>query len=109
MDQGAAISQSLGTTTYTLDQAQIRTMPQGEDAPFQQVLLRMPAVVEDSFGQVHVRGEHANLMYEINGMILPEPLSGFGQALDSHIVDSVSLIEGRCRRSSAFAPRPSWT
>jgi outer membrane receptor protein involved in Fe transport len=51
-------------------------------------------VVEDSFGQEHVRGEHANLTYRVNGVILPEELSGFGQELDTHLIDSVTLIDG---------------
>src|SRR5438105_11534356 len=69
-------------------------MPQGDSAPFQQVLLRAPGVVEDSFGQEHVRGEHANLTYRVNGVLLPEPLNGFGQELDTRLIDSVTLIDG---------------
>ena len=34
---------------------------QGEDAPFNQTILRFPGVAQDSFGQLHLRGEHANL------------------------------------------------
>lgn len=95
LDQARAqIAPSLGATTYTVGPQQINVTPQGENAPFQQVLLRMPSVVMDSFGQEHVRGEHANLTYRVNGVILPEPLSGFGQELDTHLVDSVSLIDG---------------
>jgi outer membrane receptor protein involved in Fe transport len=88
------IAPSLGAVTYTIDQDQIQNIPEGSDAPFQQVLLRMPGVVADSFGQEHVRGEHANTTYRVNGIILPEPLNGFGQELDSHLVDSVTLIDG---------------
>ncbi|MDP9172355.1 MAG: TonB-dependent receptor [Planctomycetota bacterium] len=88
------ISPPLGATVYTIGPDQIQRVPQGENAPFQQVLLRAPGVVEDSFGQVHVRGEHANLTYRVNGVILPEPLNGFGQELDTRLIDSVSLIDG---------------
>jgi len=88
------IAPSLGATTYTVGPNQIQNIPGGEDAPFQQVLLRSPSVVMDSFGQEHVRGEHANLTYRVNGVILPEGLSGFGQELDTHLIDSVTLIDG---------------
>src|SRR5450432_1401919 len=54
----------------------------------------MPSVATDSFGQVHVRGEHANTTYRVNGVILPEPINGFGQELDTHLIDSVTLIDG---------------
>ena len=88
------IAPSLGAVSYTIGPPQIESVPEGEDAPFQQVLLRAPGVVEDSFGQEHVRGEHGNLTYRVNGVILPEPLNGFGQELDTHLVDSVTLIDG---------------
>ena len=89
-----SIAPSLGAVTYTIGPKQIESTPQGEDAPFQQVLLRAPGVVEDSFGQVHVRGEHANLTYRVNGVLLPEGLNGFGQELDTRLIQSVTLIDG---------------
>jgi outer membrane receptor protein involved in Fe transport len=88
------IAPSLGAVTYTVGPDQIQTTPGGENAPFQQVLLRAPGVVQDSFGQEHVRGEHANLTYRVNGVLLPEPLNGFGQELDTRLVRSVTLIDG---------------
>jgi hypothetical protein len=88
------IAPSLGAATYTIGPKQIESTPQGEDAPFQQVLLRAPGVVEDSYGQVHVRGEHANLTYRVNGVLLPEGLNGFGQELDTRLIQSVTLIDG---------------
>ncbi len=39
-------------------------------------------MAEDSFGQLHVRGEHANLQYRINEVLLPEGIDGFGAELD---------------------------
>ena len=88
------IAPSLGANTYTIGPGQINTTPQGQDAPFQQVLLRAPGVVEDSFGQEHVRGEHANLTYRVNGVLLPQPINEFGQELDTHLIQSVTLIDG---------------
>jgi outer membrane receptor protein involved in Fe transport len=88
------IAPSLGASTYSITPGQIQAIPSGENAPFQQILLRMPSVATDSFGQVHVRGEHANTTYRVNGVILPEPINGFGQELDTHMIDSVTLIDG---------------
>jgi hypothetical protein len=51
----------------------------------------MPAVAQDSFGQIHVRGDHANVQFRINGVELPEGLSVFGQALETRFARSVSL------------------
>jgi outer membrane receptor protein involved in Fe transport len=88
------IAPSLGAVTYSISQSQIESTPEGEDASFQQVLLRAPGVVEDSFGQEHVRGEHGNLTYRINGVLLPEGLNGFGQELDTRLIKTVTLIDG---------------
>ncbi|XAO70788.1 MAG: hypothetical protein AAYR33_06980 [Acetobacteraceae bacterium] len=34
----------------------------------------MPGVVQDGNGQIHVRGDHNNLTYRVNGILLPESL-----------------------------------
>jgi hypothetical protein len=38
------IEPSLGATSFIIDQQQLLNLPQGEDAPFNQVLLRAPGV-----------------------------------------------------------------
>ncbi len=90
------IQPSLGATSFIMDQQQILNLPQGADAPFNQVLLRAPGVAEDSAanGDLHVRGEHANLQYRINDVLLPEGISGFGLELDPRFVQSMQLITG---------------
>jgi outer membrane receptor protein involved in Fe transport len=88
------IAPALGASTYTIGPNQIADTPGGDNAPFDQVLLRAPGVVQDSFGQVHVRGEHNNLTYRVNGIELPEGLNGFGQELDTRLIQSVTLIDG---------------
>jgi outer membrane receptor protein involved in Fe transport len=85
---------SLGATSYSINEAQLDQLSEGENAPMNQVLLRAPGVAEDSFGGVHVRGEHANLQYRINGVIIPEGITVFGQELDARFVDSMSLTTG---------------
>ncbi len=88
------IAPYLGASQYTITSDQIATQSQGDDAPFNQTLLRAPGVAEDSFGQLHVRGEHANLQYRIDGVLIPEGITGFGQELDTRMLSSVSLITG---------------
>jgi outer membrane receptor protein involved in Fe transport len=69
-------------------------LPGGADTAFNQVLLQAPGVAQDSFGGIHVRGEHNNLQYRLNGVILPEGISVFGQSLSPRLADSVELITG---------------
>ena len=91
----AQISPSLGATVYTLDSEQIDSQSQGEFASFDQTFYRFPGVAQDELDKrLHVRGEEANLQYRIDGMLLPDGLSGFGQELSTKFLDSVSLITG---------------
>jgi outer membrane receptor protein involved in Fe transport len=87
---------SLGATSFIMDEQQILNLPQGADAPFNQVLLSAPGVAEDSAanGDLHVRGEHGNLQYRINDVLLPEGITGFGLELDPRFVSSMQLITG---------------
>src|SRR3989449_5820991 len=89
-----AIVPSLGATRYTIGPDRLDSQAQGENAPFNQTILRFPAVTQDSFGQLHVRGEHANLQYRIDDVLLPESIPGFGQELETRFADSVSLVTG---------------
>jgi len=58
------------------------------------VLLQAPGVVQEAQGDLHVRGDHRNLQYRINGVIIPEAISGFGQLFDARGMRSVELITG---------------
>ena len=84
----------LGATEYNVGRERLQTQSQGVNAPFNQIVLRMPGVVQDSFGQLHIRGEMGNLQYRINDVLLPEGLSGFGQNLETRFIRDVSLITG---------------
>ena len=77
----SSIQPSLGATAYDFTPRTIDTVPQGENAPLNQVLLRAPGVVQDSFGQIHVRGDHGNVQYRLDGVQLPEGLSLFSNIL----------------------------
>jgi hypothetical protein len=85
---------SLGATAFQIDKIQIDSQIPGANASFSGVLLQVPGVAQDSFGQVHLRGEHADLQYRINDVLLPEGLSGFGQELDSRFVQTMSILTG---------------
>ena len=52
---------SLGATSFQISITQLSAQPQGPDAAFNQVLLRVPGVAQDSGGQGPLRGERANL------------------------------------------------
>jgi outer membrane receptor protein involved in Fe transport len=89
-----ALSPDTGSSQYVIDHKAIAQLPLGASTPMNQVLLQAPGVVQDSYGGLHVRGDHANLQYRINGVIIPESISGFGQTLDTRTIQTVKLLDG---------------
>ena len=83
-----------GGSAYNFNADDIKNLPQGESTPLNQVLLQAPGVVNDSYGQLHIRGDHANTQYRINGVILPDGISGFGQVLDTRFAQKIDLLTG---------------
>ena len=90
----SGIQTQTGASTYTITAGDIEAAPGGDNSLLNQVVLQAPSVAQDSFGQFHVRGEHAALQYRLNGVILPEGISVFGQTLDPRLASSVQLITG---------------
>ena len=88
------IQTQTGASTYTINEAAIASEPGGDNQLLNQVIMQAPDVAQDSFGQFHVRGEHNGLQYRLNGIILPEGISVFGQSLDPRLISSLTLVTG---------------
>ena len=101
------IQPSLGASVYQFTRPAIENQPQGDNAPMNQVLLQAPGVAQDSFGQLHVRGDHANLQFRLNGVQLPEGINVFGQALETRLAHSIALITGALPASAPPASSTS--
>ena len=86
----------VGATSYEVNHQAIEALPQGNNAPLDKVLLQFPGVTQDSAasGELHVRNEHANIQYRINGIMLPDGVGAFGQILDTGIVGNLALLTG---------------
>ena len=85
--------------------------------PVEKVLLQAPGVSQDSAasGSLHVRNDHANLQFRINGVMLPDGVTGFGSILDTGLIGSIVArhrraaggvrpAHGRPRSTSRRAP-----
>jgi outer membrane receptor protein involved in Fe transport len=88
------LSPETGGSVYRFSQQAIQDLPQGSNTGLNDVLLQAPGVVQDSYGQLHVRGDHANLQYRINGVQLPEGITGFSQVLSPRFAQNISLLTG---------------
>jgi len=93
-----SIQPRIGASTYEFNRQAIESLPQGDNAPLSQILLQAPGVTQDSAqsGVLHVRNEHGNVQYRINGIALPDGVSLFGQSggLSPRFANSVELITG---------------
>ena len=90
------LSPRFGASSFDMNRAFIESLPQGSDGSINKALLQAPGVTQDSAasGEIHVRNEHANLQYRINGITLPDGISGFGHVLDSKFIGNLALITG---------------
>jgi hypothetical protein len=84
-----------GASVYHFSRPALSDLPQGDNTPLNQVLLQAPGVAQDSYGQVHVRGEHGDLQYRLNGIQLPQGISSeFGQVYSPRLAQTINLITG---------------
>jgi len=85
-----------GANVYALDRAAIEALPQGDQTPLEKVLLQTPGVSQDSAasGNLHVRNEHANVQYRVDGILLPDGVSGFSQLMETSFASSMTLVTG---------------
>ena len=88
------LSPDTGSNVFKFGEADIDKLPLGEATPLNQVVLQAPGVVQDSYGQLHVRGDHANVQYRIDGVVIPEAISGFGQSLETRFADNINVLTG---------------
>jgi len=86
-----------GASLYNMDREAIDTLPQGENTAIDKVLLQAPGVSYDSAvsnPDFHVRNEYANVQYRINGIQLPDGVSGLGPVLETGFIGNLNLLDG---------------
>ena len=93
-EERSRIDTQTGASTYTFSAADIQASPGGDNVQMNQVMLQVPDAAQDSFGQLHIRGDHNGLQFRLNGVILPDGISVFGQTLPPRMVAEFKLITG---------------
>ena len=91
-----SINSSLGASTYSLDREALDIQPGGADRALKGVLLQTPGVAQDADGDgdIHIRNEHGNVQYRLNGITIPDSFAGFGAPIDPRIAETVEVITG---------------
>ena len=93
-EERSRIDTQTGASTYTFSSEAIQAAPGGDNVQLNQVMLQVPDAAQDSFGQLHIRGDHNGLQFRLNGVILPDGISFFGQTLPPRMIASLQLITG---------------
>ena len=95
-DARDAIDSSLGASTYSLDRETLDIQPGGADRALKGVLLQAPGISQDSDGDgdIHIRNEHGNVQYRLDGITIPNSFAGFGAPVDPRIAETVQVITG---------------
>jgi outer membrane receptor for ferrienterochelin and colicins len=89
-----SIKPNLGASVYSLGEDAIHNLPGSDNQPIQDIILQMPGVSQDQFGQFHVRDEHNGIQYRLNGVIIPESIAVFGQMLSPRLIERMDLVTG---------------
>ena len=90
----STLSPETGSSVFRFDLADIRQLPLGDQTPVQRLMLQAPGVVQGDYGELHIRGEMTQPQYRLNGIIIPEGVSGFGEVFDTRIAERIRLITG---------------
>ena len=90
------IEPKAGASQTTLTQQDVENIPQGANIQISDLVLQLPGVAQDSTsqGDFHIRNEHGNVQYRVNGILLPDGVSGFAQFMETSFISQMSLITG---------------
>jgi outer membrane receptor for ferrienterochelin and colicins len=83
------------SSASTLEHRQIEELPRGDTQSVNEILSTQPGFVYDSLGNLFTRGNHANIQYQIDGVPLPDSVSGlFGGFLSPKLIDNMEVLTG---------------
>jgi len=82
-------------STSTVEHEEIKNLPRGDTVSVNEILATQPGFVYDAMGNLFARGNHANIQYQIDGVPLPDSVSGlFGGFLSPKFIDNMEVITG---------------
>jgi hypothetical protein len=90
------INNTASSSSTDIQHDTIDKLPGGNDVSLTRLLkTTSPGVVEGPFNQLFIRGNHANIQYQIDGVQLPDSTSGvFADAFSPRNIDHMELITG---------------
>lgn len=71
-----AIQYKASSETYQLSRKEIEALPKGNNNDVYEVLLTIPSVTYGALKQTHIRQDHANQQFRIDGIPIPDTVTG---------------------------------
>ncbi|MDZ4853552.1 MAG: TonB-dependent receptor [Nitrospirota bacterium] len=91
----APIQYKASSETYSVSRKEIEELPRGNNVELHDVLLTIPSAVYGSLKQVHIRQEHANIQFRIDGVPIPDTVtSTFSDVLTPRAWERADIILG---------------
>jgi hypothetical protein len=91
----APIQYKASSETYSVSRKDIEELPRGNNVELQDVLITIPSAVYGSLKQVHIRQDHANIQFRIDGVPIPETVSStFSDVISPRAWERADIILG---------------
>lgn len=89
------IQTKASSETYSLGRKEIDILPRGNNNTMADVLLTIPSVAYGALGQMHIRQDHANQQFRIDGVPIPEGVSStFTDVISPRMWERADIILG---------------
>src|SRR5437773_2571950 len=90
-----AIQYRASSETYQLSRKDVEILPRGNNNTVAQVLQTIPSVVYGALGETHIRQDHANQQFRIDGVPIPEGVSAtFTDVISPRMWERADIILG---------------
>src|SRR5215203_3430288 len=89
------IQYKASSETYALSRKDVEILPRGNNNTIADVLLTVPSVAYGSLGQTHIRQDHANQQFRIDGVPIPQGVSStFTDVISPRMWERADIILG---------------
>jgi hypothetical protein len=89
------IQHGLSSETYSVSRKDIEELPRGNNIDLHDVLLTLPSAVDGALKQVHIRQDHANFQFRIDGVPIPDSVSSvFTDVISPRTWERADIILG---------------
>ena len=89
------IKPNSSSETYSVSRKDVEALPRGNNLDLHDVLLTIPGAVNGSLKQVHIRQDHANLQFRIDGVPIPDTItSQFSDLLSPRVWERADITLG---------------